>query len=69
MRKTSNMSLTRRNKMKLSDQAVGALLMTLQKCLAEEKDITKLLSDWDLEVKEDQVFVINPPSFSMEETG
>ena len=55
--------------MKLSDQAVGALLMTLQKCLAEEKDITKLLSDWDLEVKEDQVFVINPPSFSMEETG
>jgi len=48
--------------MKLSNQAVGALLMTLQKCLAEEKDITELLSDWQLEVKDDEVIVLNPPS-------
>ena len=48
--------------MKLSDQAIGALLMTLQKCLAEESDITELLSDWVLETKEDQVFVVNPPT-------
>jgi len=48
--------------MKLSNQAVGALLMTLQKCLAEEKDITELLSDWQLEVKDDEVVVLNPPS-------
>ena len=47
--------------MKLSNQAVGALLMTLQKCLAEETDITDLLKDWDLEVREDEVFVLNPP--------
>ena len=48
--------------MKLSNQAVGALLMTLQKCLAEEKDITELLSDWQLEVKDDEVVVLNLPS-------
>ncbi len=53
--------------MKLSDQAVGALLMTLQKCLAEEKDITELLSNWDLEIKDDEVFVVNPPSVSIKE--
>lgn len=51
--------------MKLSNQAVGALLMTLQKCLAEEKDITDLLSDWDLEVRENEVYVTNPPSVSL----
>ena len=47
--------------MKLSNQAIGALLMTLQKCLAEETDITELLADWDLEIKENEVFVVNPP--------
>ena len=47
--------------MKLSDQAIGALLMTLQKCLAEELDITGLLAEWDLEVKDNQVIVLNPP--------
>ena len=50
--------------MKLTDQAIGALLMTLQKCLAEETDITELLADWDLEVNESgNVVVTNPPSF------
>jgi len=48
--------------MKLSDQAVGALLMTLQKCLAEQIDITELLSDWNLEVQNDEIVVTNPPS-------
>ena len=49
--------------MKLSTQAVGALLMTLQKCLTEGTDITELLSDWNLEVKDNEVIVLNPPSF------
>ena len=50
--------------MKLSDQAIGALLMTLQKCLSEETDITELLVDWDLEVNDSgDVVVVNPPSF------
>ena len=53
----------RRNKMKFSNQAIGSLLMTLQKCLSEQADITELLADWDLEVKGDEIVVTNPPSF------
>ncbi len=51
--------------MKFSPQAIGSLLMTLQKCLAEQKDITEMLSDWNLSVKEDQIYVDNPPTFEM----
>jgi len=49
--------------MKFSDQAIGSLLMTLQKCLAEQTDITELLADWNLEVQDDKLVVTNPPSF------
>ena len=49
--------------MKFSNQAIGSLLMTLQKCLSEQTDITELLADWDLEVKNDEIVVTNPPSF------
>ncbi len=50
--------------MKLSSQAVNCLLITLQKCLAEQEDITGLLNDWDLTVKDDEVFVVNPPTYN-----
>jgi hypothetical protein len=52
--------------MKLSDQAVGALLMTLQKCLSEETDITELLAEWNLDVKDGEIVVVNPPSFKVD---
>ena len=52
--------------MKLSKQAVGTLLMTLQKCLIEETDITVLLEEWDLDVRDDEVWVSNPPEFVTE---
>jgi methylase of polypeptide subunit release factors len=53
--------------MKLSNQAVGALLMTLQKCLAEQTDITELLKDWNLEVDDNtsEIIVTNPPAFEL----
>ena len=54
--------------MKLSNQAVGALLMTLQKCLLEETDIVPLLESWELKVENDEVVVINPPTFTVQET-
>jgi hypothetical protein len=47
--------------MKLSSQAITALMMTLQKCLAEQADITELLADWDLEIVDDEIVVTNPP--------
>ena len=40
--------------------------MTLQKCLAEQVDITELLSDWDLSVEDDLVYVLNAPTISAE---
>ena len=57
--------------MKLSKQAIGALLVTLQKCLSEETDITELLADWELSIKDDELHVDNPPSIYVptEETG
>lgn len=54
--------------MKLSNQAIGALLMTLQKCLAEQADITELLKDWNLEVSNDEIVVVNPPGVSADTT-
>ena len=38
--------------------------MTLQKCLAEQVDITELLADWDLSVENDLVYVLNAPTVS-----
>jgi hypothetical protein len=54
--------------MKLSNQAIGALLVTLQKCLSEQTDITDLLSDWNLEVQDGEIVVTNPPSVRASES-
>lgn len=51
--------------MKLSPQAVGALLMTLQKCLAEQADITEMLSDWELTSEDNLLYVTNTPTVSV----
>lgn len=55
--------------MKLSNQALGALMMTLQKCLMEETDIVPLLqaTEWELD-DEGHLFVTNPPVVSFEDT-
>ena len=51
--------------MKLSDQAVGAVMMALQKCLMEQVDIVPILREMDLEAKEiqgsEELVVNNPP--------
>ena len=52
--------------MKLSNQAMGALMMTLQKCLMEETDIIELLQEMDLQVDGDEVVILNPPVISLE---
>ena len=38
--------------MKLSNQAMGALMMALQKSLMEQSDITGMLKDFDLQETE-----------------
>ena len=53
--------------MKLSDQAVGALMMALQKCLMEQTDIVPILEEMEF-VKDGAgtISVDNPPSFEVE---
>jgi len=53
--------------MKLSNQAIGALMLTLQKCLAEQADMTELLSDWELDVQNSEVVVLNPPGVTVKD--
>jgi len=52
--------------MKLSDQAVGAVMMALQKSLMEQTDIVPVLQGFKLEVDDtNQVVVTNPPTVKM----
>ncbi len=63
--------------MKLSDQAVGALMMALQKSLMEQSDIVPTLKEFDFLVEgseQSELIVSNPPVVSVpqgmaEETG
>tara|TARA_R110001583_G_scaffold22775_5_gene84971 strand:- start:593 stop:817 length:225 start_codon:yes stop_codon:yes gene_type:complete len=47
--------------MKLSTQALGALMMALQKSLLEQSDIVPVLEDFDFILKDGDLFVKNPP--------
>jgi len=57
--------------MKLADQAVGALMMALQKSLMEQSDIVPVLKEMDFQVAPDDqshstLVVTNPPVVSFE---
>ena len=48
--------------MKLSNQAVGAVMMALQKSLMEQSDIVPVLRSFKLEVDDaGEIVVVNPP--------
>jgi hypothetical protein len=48
--------------MKLSNQAMGALMMALQKSLMEQSDITGVLKQFNFSLdKNEQLVVENPP--------
>ena len=48
--------------MKLSDQAMGAIMMALQKSLLEQTDIVPVLKGFELELMDDgKLLVKNPP--------
>lgn len=53
--------------MKLSDQALGSLMMALQKCLLEQIDIVPILKSLDFEItNSEELKVKNPPSFKID---
>jgi hypothetical protein len=51
--------------MKMSDQAVGAVMMALQKSLMEQSDIVPVIKGFDFvlsgEDEEKELFIKNPP--------
>ena len=53
--------------MKLSNQAMGTLMMTLQKCLMDQSDITALLRELDFDVESGELIVENPPTLRFDE--
>ena len=52
--------------LKLSDEALGAVMMALQKSLMEQSDIVPVLKGFNFQTNEnDELFVMNPPTFKM----
>ena len=47
---------------KLSNQALGAVMMALQESLLNELDIVPILSGFELELSDDGLVVKNPPT-------
>ena len=48
--------------LKLSDEALGAVMMALQKSLLEQSDIVPMLKGFDFKVNEEsELYVMNPP--------
>tara|TARA_Y100000034_G_scaffold58551_1_gene71330 strand:- start:2691 stop:2957 length:267 start_codon:yes stop_codon:yes gene_type:complete len=52
---------TNDKKFKLSNQAIGALMMALQRSLLEQSDIVPVLEAWELANGPDGLVVENPP--------
>ena len=56
--------------MYLSDQALGALMMALQKSLLEQSDIVPVLKGFKFRLSEQGMMVMNPPLVKLaEENG
>jgi hypothetical protein len=56
--------------MKLSPQALGALMLALQKCLMEQSDITEILKEFEFTTNKDsndELFVLNSPTIKIDE--
>ena len=49
------------NEMNLSDQALGALMMALQRSLMEQSDIVPVLQEFRFKLSEEGLVVMNPP--------
>jgi len=53
------------NNMHLSDQALGALMMALQKSLLEQSDIVPVLKAFKFRLSETGLMVMNPPTVKL----
>ena len=54
--------------LKLSDEALGSIMLALQKSLMEQSDITPILKGFNFKTNEkEELFVMNPPILKVEE--
>ena len=52
----------------LSNQAIGAIMMTLQKSLLEQSDIVPVLKSFEVQVDDSkQLVIMNPPVVKVDE--
>ena len=54
------------SEMNLSDQALGALMMALQRSLMEQSDIVPVLQGFRFKLSEEGLVVLNPPLVRVE---
>jgi|GEM_PF-2382597 hypothetical protein len=52
--------------MRLSNQAIGAVMMALQKGIMEQSDVTVMLKEFNIVESVDGLLVTNPPSVKAE---
>jgi len=53
--------------LKLSDEALGAVMMALQKSLMDQSDIVPVLKEFNFKINDkEELFVMNPPIFKLE---
>tara|TARA_B100001250_G_C19516082_1_gene663845 strand:+ start:386 stop:595 length:210 start_codon:yes stop_codon:yes gene_type:complete len=56
------------NNFTLSNQAIGAIMMALQKSLMDQTDIVPVLQDFEIQLTDNnQLVVTNPPVVEMKE--
>jgi hypothetical protein len=53
--------------MKLSKQAMGSVMMALQKSLLEQSDIVPVLEGFDWDSVDGELVVKNPPTFTLQQ--
>ena len=54
---------------KLSNQAIGAIMMALQKSLIGQTDIVPVLEGFEIQIDDSgQLVVMNPPTFEIEKS-
>ena len=54
--------MSEQQKMKLSNQALGAVMMALQESLLNQLDIVPILKGFDLAASDEGLVVLNPPT-------
>ncbi len=55
------------NEMNLSDQALGALMMALQRSLMEQSDIVPVLQGFKFKLSDEGLVVLNPPIIKLDD--